>query len=159
MDPKKPSAVAAYLAQIPEALQNRATVEIAAKTMFCPQCRTEYEPGISQCVDCNVALVPVLEKQEADPDMKLVSVFETSDPGLVAIVESVLNDAGIDFMMKNQIMQDLLAGGRLAGFNQVIGPVQFLVRPEDEARAREALTPVHEDAASRDDDGDEGDDR
>ena len=117
--------------------------------MFCPQCRTEYEAGISQCADCGVALVPLLEQEATDPDMELVCVFETSDPGLVAVVESVLNGAGIHFMTKNQIMQDLLAGGRLAGFNQAIGPVQFLVRPEDEANARDVLTPIRGDAAHR----------
>jgi hypothetical protein len=127
--------------------------------MFCPECRTEYVPGVSQCVDCEATLVPVLD-EASDPDMQLVCVFESSDPGLVAVVESVLDDAEIDFMMKNQIMQDLLAGGRLAGFNQAIGPVQFWVRPEDEASARGVLTPLRDDADHRDnDDGDAGNER
>src|SRR4051812_16634520 len=31
---------------------------------FCPTCRTEYRPGVTECADCHVALVDSLPPEE-----------------------------------------------------------------------------------------------
>jgi hypothetical protein len=80
------------------------------------------------------------DERTPDPDIELVPVFETGDAGLTAVVKSILEGEGIDYLVRGEGIQDLLGAGRLtAGFNYVTGPAQFLVRREDEERARELL--------------------
>lgn len=75
-----------------------------------------------------------------DPDVELVSIFSTPDQGRVALAKSLLESEQIDYMVRAEGVQDLLAWGRaLTGFNPVVGPVEFLVRADDAARARELL--------------------
>jgi hypothetical protein len=75
-----------------------------------------------------------------DPAIELVPVFQTGDAGLTAIAKSILDGEGIDFLVRGEGVQDLFGWGRMtAGFNYITGPAQFLVRSEDEARAREVL--------------------
>jgi hypothetical protein len=82
-----------------------------------------------------------MDDQLPDPTIELVPVFETGDAGLTAIVKSVLEGEGIDFLVRGEGVQDLLGAGRLtAGFNYLTGPARFLVRRDDEKRAREVLS-------------------
>jgi hypothetical protein len=75
-----------------------------------------------------------------DPTIELVPVFETGDAGLIAIVKSILEGEGIDYLLRGEGVQDLFGAGRLTGgFNYITGPARFLVRREDEDRAREVL--------------------
>jgi hypothetical protein len=75
-----------------------------------------------------------------DPDIELVTVFESGDQGLIALVKSLLEADDIDYLVRAEGLQDLFGAGRLAiGFSAVAGPAEFLVRKEDEARARELL--------------------
>lgn len=68
-----------------------------------------------------------------------VSVFETSDPALLAVAKSLLESAGIPFFAKGEGLQDLFAMGRLSGFNPVTGPVELQVSADDAADAQAAL--------------------
>lgn len=61
------------------------------------------------------------------------------------LAKSLLEGEQIDYMVRGEGVQDLLAWGRaLTGFNPVVGPVEFLVRAEDAARARELLRNLSE---------------
>ena len=81
-----------------------------------------------------------MDDQLPDPTIELVPVFETGDAGLTAIVKSILEGEGIDYLVRGEGVQDLLGAGRLtAGFNYLTGPARFLVRRDDEQRAREIL--------------------
>ena len=76
-------------------------------------------------------------EEEGQPDVELVKVFEADNAAVLPLVESVLQDAEIEVMTKPEGLQDLFALGRLGtGSNVVIGPVEILVRKEDEAEAR-----------------------
>jgi len=80
-----------------------------------------------------------------DAEIQLVKVFETGNPSLIAIAESLLDDAGIDFLTKNQNLQDFIAGGRIgASYNISMGPAQFWVRADDEDEARSLLHDIDE---------------
>ena len=57
--------------------------------MFCPRCRSEYREGFTRCESCDVPLVAVLPPEAGDPSHRdLVTVFETGDPGLLAMAHS-----------------------------------------------------------------------
>ncbi len=69
-----------------------------------------------------------------------VTVLESSDPAVLAVAESLLAGAGIEYFAKGEAMQDLFAAGRFGtGFNPIVGPVQLQVPGEDAERATELL--------------------
>jgi hypothetical protein len=110
--------------------------------MYCPQCRAEYREGIERCPQCDVALVAVLpdESGPGEPDAKLVKVYATGEAAMIPVVQSLLESAGIEYLAKGEEAQDLLGFGRLGtNYSYVTGPVEFLVREEDEATARGLL--------------------
>jgi hypothetical protein len=109
--------------------------------MICPQCRSEYREGFTHCADCDVDLVMVEETapSAAEPEIELVKIYEGGDAAVLPVVESVLRDSGIEFLTRGEALQDLFALGRFGGLNNAIGPVEFWVRAEDEAAARELL--------------------
>jgi hypothetical protein len=81
--------------------------------------------------------------RSGDPDIELVTVFESGDPALVAVARSVLDSAGIPFMTKGEGIQDLFGWGRMpGGFSVVAGPVAFQVNKDDVEEARALLEDV-----------------
>ena len=81
----------------------------------------------------------------AEPEVDLVRIYKCSNPALVPVVESLLNDAEIVFMMKGDQIQDLFGWGRFGtGSNYVTGPVEFWVRADEEAEARAILATLDE---------------
>ena len=77
--------------------------------------------------------------------IELVKIYEGGNPALLAVVESLLDDAGIEYSTSSEGLQDIIAGGRFGGgFNYVVGPVKFFVRAEDESEARALLDQLNE---------------
>jgi Putative prokaryotic signal transducing protein len=75
-----------------------------------------------------------------DPNIELVVVFQTGDQGKIVVARSLLEAEEIDYLVRGEGLQDLFGWGRLAiGFSNVVGPAEFVVRREDEQRARELL--------------------
>ena len=113
--------------------------------MICPECGCEYREGFTHCVDCDVDLVA--EGTPAEPEMKLVKIYEGGNAAVLPLIESLLRDADIEFM-KRDAMQNLFALGRFGtGIgNDTLGPAEFWVLAEDEAVARELLAGVEEEA-------------
>jgi hypothetical protein len=117
--------------------------------MFCPQCAAEYEEWVTRCPDCKVDLVaeppgnPASETDSAATtrDLELVTVFEATDPGLIALAKSLLAEAEVPFMTRNEALQDLFGFGRLSAVNPITGPVFFQVPIE---YALDALLALHE---------------
>lgn len=109
--------------------------------MFCPQCRAEYREGVSECPDCAVPLVAELPAEESgEPEARLVKVYTTGEAAMLPVVHSLLDGAGIEYFAKNEEVQDLFGWGRLGtNYSYISGPVEFLVREEDEAAARGVL--------------------
>lgn len=115
--------------------------------MICPKCKAEYREGYTVCTDCEVALVETLseEDEEPEPDLKLVTVFDTGEPADVLVAKSILDAEGIEYFAKDEGVQDLFGAGRLgSGFNTMAGQVEIQVRPEDADRARELLERLDE---------------
>jgi hypothetical protein len=117
----------------------------------CPECNVEYIDNAIRCSDCDVELTlgpPVPPIPEEHPDLEIETVYATGDPAVVALVKSLLEDAGIEYFTKGDEIQDLIGLGRLGGLNYVIGPVEFEVSAEDAPAARELL--AHLDDATPD---------
>jgi hypothetical protein len=69
-----------------------------------------------------------------------VTVLETSDPALLAVAKSLLEEAGILYFAKGEGLQDLFGVGRFGtGFSPIVGPVELQVAPSDAAEASAVL--------------------
>ncbi len=67
--------------------------------MFCPNCKCEYIRGVTQCADCDVALVDALDPLSPglDDGVRIVPVWRGRDPGEFDAAKQALHDAGILF--------------------------------------------------------------
>jgi len=63
----------------------------------------------------------------------------------MSVLESLLQDAGIDFTTSSETAKDLYVGGRFGG-SFSFGPVRFFVRLEDAAAARDMIANLNEEA-------------
>ena len=113
--------------------------------MYCPRCGAEYISGVTRCAECDVALATDPPAAPASPEaLNLVAVQETGDAVRTALVKSLLDDAQIPYLARNEQLQDLFGFGRLVPVNPISGPVIFMV-PEDRAEeARAALARLDE---------------
>jgi len=66
----------------------------------------------------------------------LVTVYQTSNHAIIAVVKSILDEAGIEYYSKGDNMQNIVA---IYAF-----PVEFQVMPENVEFARELLKDVGE---------------
>ena len=111
--------------------------------MICPECKSEYNPGITVCADCGIPLVaglPETEKEKDDDNHPtgfayedLVTVLQTGDQGLFLMAESLLEEAGIHYCVSGEITRHYM------GFNPGAPPC-LKVRESDAERAKELLT-------------------
>jgi len=74
------------------------------------------------------------ENGEEENTEILVPVFSTDHPGIIAVVKSMLDEAGIQYLVKGDGLQTLLA----------LGTVQFFVTPDNEEMSRALLEDVKE---------------
>ena len=109
--------------------------------MFCPVCRAEYREGFSQCVDCQVPLVPELPAEdEGDPNLELVHVFDTEDPAVLEIAKSILREAGIEFIDLGEGIQDFFGVGMTGGIHHLTGETGLLVARDKQQAAVQLLS-------------------
>jgi hypothetical protein len=68
--------------------------------MICPSCKCEYRAGVTQCADCGVSLVDLLDAATSvsPEDDSIVSIWDGNDPRDFAQVKEALDKAGIPFM-------------------------------------------------------------
>jgi len=84
-----------------------------------------------------------------------VEVCALTDPSLLPIAKSLLEEAGIDYVVRNEETQNLFGWGQaIAGFNPVVGPPVIVVPSSRLDEARELLTPLTEGSAPVEGDGD-----
>lgn len=75
-----------------------------------------------------------------NPEPRLVSVLAASSEGQRLLAESILRDAGIEFVLKNYAAQHFIGLGQVGGGNLIIGPVELLVAETDQETARALLS-------------------
>jgi hypothetical protein len=108
--------------------------------MYCPQCLTQYRDGFSECADCHVALAPGSAPTHPAEGhaVELVTVLESSDPFVVNLAKSTLEDAGMEYV---------LAGDQPDERQLVMSPMGALdsrlqVAAAQAAEARDLLDPL-----------------
>ena len=123
--------------------------------MYCPQCRTEYREGFTECADCHVPLLagtPPPEPDPFDPSLELVVVLESNSGVQLAMAKGLLEEAEIPFFVLGQITK------LVNEVNPFLNKWVSLQVPRDrEAEARELLEPLlHPEACSPATDEDAG---
>ena len=110
--------------------------------MFCPKCKYEYIPGIEECPDCKEPLVEKLPQAKVEY-VELVTVYETSDPGLIAVIKSLLESEGIRHYAKGEDLQNLFGLGTFGtGFSPLMGGVEIQVGHQDVEIAKDLLRDI-----------------
>ena len=126
--------------------------------MICPECKSEYVPGVTICPDCGVDLVESLAQETAasagagarkvPAGSPLVAVFATSDPGLMAVAETMLESAGVPVAVQGGTDHGFFGSGPLPGFHGR-GRITLLVSPRDADDARGILADLIADVEGR----------
>jgi hypothetical protein len=106
--------------------------------LLCRHCREPIHESANVCPHCGQEQ-PEAPGLPPEPNLELVPVFRTVDAGLVALAKSLLEGEGIEYMVRGEGLQDLFGWGRFAGFNPIVGPVEFVVRSDDAPRVRALL--------------------
>ncbi len=91
----------------------------------CPNCKSEYQTGITLCPDCRISLS---EKEESDPieisreqfDQPLVLISTIQSPAVAGMVKDILEQSGILCSLRNQYF-----GGQRNEF--VLGGIEIWV--------------------------------
>ena len=80
---------------------------------------------------------------EAEDKEKLVTVYKTGNHGTIAVIKSILDEAGLEYSVKGEGIQDLIGAGIFGvGYNPITGPVEFQVLEENADYAKELLKDV-----------------
>ncbi len=96
--------------------------------MFCPNCRSEYQKGITRCSDCDVDLVDELPKIES-PEFD--AVLSTYNPADVALIKSILEGEPIEYYFQGENSSSIL---------QTMGiPAILMVRKEQVEEVKDLL--------------------
>ena len=69
--------------------------------MWCPSCGSDHRPDVTTCPECGERLVEALPPEDHQGS-ELVLVWEGSDPDELPLVESLLQDAGIPFVVQGE---------------------------------------------------------
>lgn len=113
---------------------------------YCPNCRAEFVETTSVCPDCEVPLEAGPPPEDSDGDAERETpqwetVLETGNPALLAATKSVLQGAGVPFVVTGEGLQSLEGWGVIGtGFNPIFGPARVQVPPDRAAEARALLS-------------------
>lgn len=70
--------------------------------MFCPKCRYEYKDDVTECPDCNVALVSELPKEELPEEIKdWVQVARLNSLQEAEMIEESLREKNIRVVIQS----------------------------------------------------------
>jgi hypothetical protein len=102
--------------------------------MYCPECKAEYVEGIKECAECRIPLVAVLPPEPDHTGAGFVRVMSTYNPGDIATIKPVMENAEIEYYFQGENFADLYP---------LVQPAILYVRRGQEARAKELLADTH----------------
>ncbi len=74
---------------------------------------------------------------------EFVTVYETGNVALLAVVKSLLDDGNIKYFVKGENLQNLTGAGSIGfGSNLVLGPIEVQVEKRNKLRAVKLLQNV-----------------
>jgi hypothetical protein len=120
--------------------------------MFCPNCKTEYRPGVRGCSDCHVPLVDTLPvsrgasapaDNSVDSDLPIL-LWDGMDPRALASIRAALDAKGIVYSDRPQDDPLLRTISR--------DPLEIWIQKQDEPAAREIVTDLFGDDSADDSD-------
>src|SRR5512135_1905841 len=96
--------------------------------MWCPSCGAEYVPGVRECPDCRLTLVETPPPPPAAVEFE--EILRTFNQGDIALIKSILDDAGIQYFFHGEIFNLV---------DPLIQPARLRVRKDEAGEARELL--------------------
>ncbi len=105
----------------------------------------EYRDHVEKCQKCGADLEVVDagvddDSGAHDEDTRYEFAALISNAAVVPIAKSLLASAGIRYLVRNEINQELFGYGRIgAPFNLIVGPVEFWVDEKALTEAQEVL--------------------
>jgi len=96
---------------------------------YCPKCGTEFRDDIEACSDCGLALQAEPPSQPEAQYVEWVTVLVGRRDSRVGLGESLLQSAGIEYVVE----------GEAAQLAYAVEPMRLCVKPEDVDRAKEVL--------------------
>jgi hypothetical protein len=73
----------------------------------------------------------------------IVTVYETGNVAVIAVVKSILDDGNIPYFVKGENLQNLSTAGSIGfGYNLALGPIQVQVAKKNKSIAMKLLKHV-----------------
>lgn len=111
--------------------------------IHCPYCGEHVVAQAPVCAQCGIAIQWQADVPHFDDPGDMVTLTKIFDPATQPVIESVLDAAGIAYLIETEVMQDVMGLGRLAGgYNAIFGPPVVKVPKGMFEAAREAIAPV-----------------
>ncbi len=102
---------------------------------YCPECRTEYQPHIEICTDCNVTLVNDEMSEKPLAEIKWVQVEEFSGKLFAEMAGEILTNNNIPFFLKS----DWFSVSHIVSAASIPGGSIKLFVPENTQRSAESI--------------------
>jgi hypothetical protein len=85
---------------------------------------------------------PGHDRSRSDDSPDFLRLMDLTDPAMLAVAKSLLEEAGVEFFIRNEGTQGLFGAGQIGGYNLFTGPPVLMVEASRVDEARELLAPL-----------------
>ena len=109
--------------------------------MFCPECRSEYRPGFTECASCRIPLVETLEADAVSAESWTVLAEHVMNTSLVQLDDACIRLLALESELRSQGIDtafDPFRPGEGSMWTRTLAqPIRLMVRSADLGRALE----------------------